>query len=464
VRDQLVALLGDERRVSTGESVLEQHAGDLSYHPRRAPDVVVFPESTTEVSRVLAWANERRVPVVAFGAGTSLEAHVIPVVGGISLDLSRLDRVLEVRPGDLQVRVQAGVLRSGVNAAVAEHGLWFPVDPGADASIGGMAATNASGTTTVRYGGMRSNVLALEVVLADGTVIRPGTRTAKTSAGYDLRSLFVGSEGTLGVITELTLRLHGLPEHPVVLRAAFRDAAAACRSAVALVGAGVTVTRCEFLDEATLRAVNAYRETAYTEAPSLFLELDGKEEVASAREVLGWEDVVEIEAETAAEARTRLWDARHQAAHAVAALAPGKRWFATDVCVPLSVLPDAVEHARACADRRGIAAAVVAHAADGNFHLVHVVDPEDPADVAAAQGLYAELVEWALERGGTSTGEHGIGLGKIGYLEREHGDLLPYLRALKNAFDPNGILNPGKVVREETAALERPAGNLGEGQ
>ena len=293
--------------------MLDLHAGDLSYHPRRAPAAVVFPESTEDVSRVLAWANERGVPVVPFGAGTSLEGHVIPADGAVTLDLARLNRVLEVLPGDLQARAQPGVLRSELNAAVAEHGLWFPVDPGADASLGGMAATNASGTTTVRYGGMRANVLALEVVLADGTVIRPGSRTVKTSAGYDLRSLFVGSEGTLGVITELTLRLHGLPERPVAIRAAFPDVGAACRSAVALVGAGLTVTRCELLDEATLRAVNAYKGTSYAETPSLFVELDGgDDEVASTREVCGWENVTAFEAVTAAEARTQLWDAQAQ--------------------------------------------------------------------------------------------------------------------------------------------------------
>ena len=442
-----MALLGEEG-VSTGETVLDLHAGDLSYHPRRVPDAVAFPTTTDEVARVLAWANERRVPVVPFGAGTSLEGHVIPVAGGISLDLARMNRVLELLPNDLQAIVQPGVLRSELNAAAAQHGLWFPVDPGADASLGGMAATNASGTTTVRYGGMRANVLALEVALADGTVIRPGSRTVKTSAGYDLRSLFVGSEGTLGVITELTLRLHGLPERPVAIRAAFPNVGAACRTAVSLVGAGLTVTRCELLDEATLRAVNAYKETSYPEAASLFVELDGGEdEIASAREVCGWEGVVSFEAETAAEARTRLWEARHHAVFAVAAGAPGKRWFATDACVPLSVLPDAVEHGRARADARGMPAAIVAHAADGNFHLALMVDPDDAGEVAEAQELHAELVEWALERGGTSTGEHGVGLGKLGYLEREHGDLLPYLGAIKAAFDPNGILNPGKVVR-----------------
>jgi D-lactate dehydrogenase (cytochrome) len=447
VRDRLVALLGEDG-VSTGETVLDLHAGDLSYHPPNPPDVVAFPRTTQEVAKVVAWANEQLVPVVPFGAGTSLEGHVIPLRGGISLDLSRMNRVLEVLPADLQARVQPGVLRSELNAAAVEHGLWFPVDPGADASLGGMAATNASGTTTVRYGGMRANVLALEVVLAGGAVIRPGSRTVKTSAGYDLRSLFVGSEGTLGVITELTLRLHGLPERPVAIRAAFPDVGAACRTAVALVGAGVTVTRCELLDEETLRAVNVYKGTSYPEAPSLFIELDGADaEVESAREVCGWEGVVSFEADATAEGRTRLWDARHNAVFAVAAGAPGKRWFATDVCVPLSVLPDAVEHGRACADRRGIPAAIVAHAADGNFHLALMVDPEDPAEVSAAQDLSAELVEWALARGGTSTGEHGIGGGKIGYLEQEHGDLLPYLRAVKDAFDPNGILNPGKILR-----------------
>ena len=445
--DELGALLGDAK-VATGESVLDLHAGDLSYHPRRTPAAVVFPESTEDVSHVLAWANERGVPVVPFGAGTSLEGHVIPSDGAISLDLARLNRVLEVSPGDLQARVQPGVLRSELNVAVAEHGLWFPVDPGADASLGGMAATNASGTTTVRYGGMRANVLALEVVLADGTTIRPGSRTVKTSAGYDLRALFVGSEGTLGVITELTLRLHGLPERPVAIRAAFPDLGAACRSAVALVGAGLTVTRCELLDEVTLRAVNAYKGTSYPESPSLFVELDGgDDEIASVREVCGWEGATAFEAVTAAEQRTRLWEARHHAAFSVAAAEPGKRWFATDVCVPPSVLPAAVEHGRACADRRGLPAAVVAHAADGNYHLVLMVDPDDADEVAATQELYAELVDWALERGGTSTGEHGIGLGKLDYLEREHADLLPYLRATKDAFDPKGILNPGKVVR-----------------
>jgi len=458
VRESLLELIADERRVSVSESVIDQHAQDLSYHPPRAPDVVVYPESTAEVASVLAWANEQRVPVVPFGAGTSLEGHVIPVRGGISLDLSRMDRVLDVRPADLQAVAQPGVLRSALNAAAGQHGLWFPVDPGADATLGGMAATNASGTTTVRYGGMRANVLALEVVLADGTILRPGTRTVKTSAGFDLRSLFVGSEGTLGVLTELTVRLWGIPEHVVAARAAFPSLDAACRTAAALVGAGVAAQRIELLDAETVRAVNAYKGTTYAERPSLFLEFAGGSEASvagdleAARELARWEGCDELQEEHEPSARARLWDARHNVLFALVHASPGKVHKSTDVCVPVSELPAAVAHARAEADTLGLDAAIVAHAGDGNYHVLFMLDPEDPRELQAADRLNADIVDWALERGGTCTGEHGIGLGKIGYLEREHGDLLPYMREVKRLFDPNGILNPGKVFR----GLSRP--------
>jgi D-lactate dehydrogenase (cytochrome) len=261
LREALLEVVPDPTRVSDGESVLEGHSRDLTYHPGHRPDVVVFPTSTEEVAAVLAHANRERIPVVPYGAGSSLEGHVIPVAGGIVLDLSRFDKVVDVRPADLQATVQAGVPRSALNAAAAEHGLQFPVDPGADATLGGMAATNASGTTTVRYGGMRAQVLALEVVLADGTIIRPGSRAVKSSAGYDLRSIFIGSEGTLGVITELTLRLYGIPEHTVAVRAAFPDVAAACRAAVTMIASAVPVTRVELLDAVTIAAVNAYKGT-----------------------------------------------------------------------------------------------------------------------------------------------------------------------------------------------------------
>ena len=451
---ELARLLGDERRVSTGESVLEQHAGDLSYHEPRPPDAVVYPVSAEEVARVLAWANDRRVPVTAFGAGTSLEGHVIPAEGGISLDLSRLDRVLELRPQDLFAVVQPGVLRSALNAAAGEHGLWFPVDPGADASLGGMAATNASGTTTVRYGGMRANVLALEVALADGSIIRTGSRAAKTSAGFDLRALFVGSEGTLGVITELTLRLHGIPEHAVAARAVFGDLEAACRTAAAFAGAGVSVTRVELLDAATVRAVNAYKGTAYAEAPTLFVEIGGSSEAAVAGEVAAARELAQLEGCTTWQeerdhaARARLWEARHHVLFALLHAAPRKLHKSTDVCVPVSELAGAVRQARALASAFELDAAVIAHAADGNYHVLFMLDPEDAEERAAAERLNHELVAHALARGGTCTGEHGIGLGKIGYLEQEHGDLIPYYRALKQVFDPNGILNPRKVLAE----------------
>jgi D-lactate dehydrogenase (cytochrome) len=451
LRAELLRLVPDERRVSDGDSVLDQHSADLSYHPPHRPDAVVFPESTGEVAAVLAWANEARVPVVPFGAGTSLEGHVIPLTGGISLDLTRLKRVLDVRPADLDATVQAGVTRSQLEAAAGPHGLFFPVDPGADATLGGMAATNASGTTTVRYGGMRAHVLALEVVLADGRVVRTGSRAVKTSAGYNLTHLFVGSEGTLGVITELTLRLHPIPEHVVVARAAFPSVEAACRGAAALIAAGVPLTRCELVDATTIGALNAYKGTTFPEQPYLFVELATggaglAGDLETLRELLADEGATAFESESDPTARSRLWDARHNVLHASLALAPGSKAMITDVAVPVSELAAAVEHARAELDASGLLGGIVAHAGDGNFHVAFLLDPDDAACVERAAQLNEALVEDALARGGTCTGEHGIGVGKLAYLEREHGDLVPLLRGIKQLLDPNGILNPGKAV------------------
>src|SRR5579864_8636024 len=316
LRAELLRLVPDESRVSVVESVLDAHAGDLSYHAPHRPDVVVFCESTQEVAAVLAHANAAVIPVVAFGAGTSLEGHVIPLEGGISLDLTRMDAVLAVRPDDLTATVQAGVTRSRLEAAAGPHGLWFPVDPGADATLGGMAATNASGTTTVRYGGMRAHVLALEVVLADGRVVRTGTRAVKTSAGYNLTELFIGSEGTLGVITELTLRLHPIPDHIVVARAAFPTVEAACRAAAAIIGAGVLVTRCELLDATTIAALNAYSGTTFPESPYLFIEFGGSgvdADLDTTRELAGDEGASAFESERDPTARAQMWNARHNA-------------------------------------------------------------------------------------------------------------------------------------------------------
>jgi D-lactate dehydrogenase (cytochrome) len=444
LRAGLLRLVPDESRVSEVESVLDQHGADLSYHEPHRPDVVVFAESTDEVSDVLAYANDAAVAVVPFGAGTSLEGHVIPLRGGISLDLTRMNRVVAIRPDDLTATVQAGVTRSQLEAVAGPHGLWLPVDPGADATLGGMAATNASGTTTVRYGGMRAHVLALEVVLADGSVIRTGTRAVKTSAGYNLTELFVGSEGTLGVITELTLRLRPIPDRIVVARAAFPSVEAACSAAAAIIGAGVLVTRCELLDATTIAALNAFKGTTFPESPYLFIEVSG--DIDEVRDLLADEGASAFESETDPTARSRMWDARHNALHASLALSPGSKAMTTDVAVPLSELASAIEHARDLLDASGLRGGIVGHVGDGNFHLAFLLDPEDGESVARAVALNTALVEDALARGGTCTGEHGIGYGKLAYLAQEHGDLVPLYRGIKQLFDPAGILNPGKVV------------------
>jgi D-lactate dehydrogenase (cytochrome) len=462
LRDALVAVIGDEGRVSTGDSERDLHAADITFRRPRRPDVVVHATTTEDVSGVLALADEHRVPVTPFAAGTSLEGHVIPVAGGISLDLTRMDRILGISPEDLTATVQAGVTRSALERAAAEHGLFFPVDPGADATLGGMAATNAAGTTTVRYGKMRANVLALEAVLAGGRVVRAGSAAPKSSAGYDLLGLLIGSEGTLAVITELTLRLYGIPEHAVVLRIAFPDVAAAARAAAATVAVGAGVTRLELVDGWTIAAINAHEGTAFPSVTTLFVEASGTEasvlsDLELVRAVAESEGATDVVAERDPTARARLWSARHAAAYAAAAAAPGKLPRATDVCVPLSELAAAVSLARAEVDRRGLIAGIVGHAGDGNVHVALHVDPNDPEEVASSDELIEALVTDALGRGGTCTGEHGIGLGKLGALEREHGDLLPLMRGIKDVFDPHGIMNPGKVLR-----LERSDVRLGD--
>ena len=345
--------------VRDGDSERDLHASDLSFHAPHRPDLVVYPGSTEEVALVLALANEHRVPVTPFGVGTSLEGHIIPVHGGISLDLSRLDRILEIAPENLTATVQAGVTRLTLERAVGQHGLFFPVDPGADATLGGMAATNAAGTTTVRYGKTRANVLALEAVLADGRVIRTGTRAAKSSAGYDLTGLLVGSEGTLAVITEVTVRLHAIPEQAVALRISFPDIESACRTAAGVVAAGSGVTRVEFLDAWIVAAVNAYSETSFPEAPCLFVEASGSEELVLAdlelvQAIATAEGATEIITERDPDARARLWKARHEAANATAAAFPGTKERATDVCVPLTELAGAAHFARAEIERLGL--------------------------------------------------------------------------------------------------------------
>jgi D-lactate dehydrogenase (cytochrome) len=454
---ELVAALdGDESRVSRGDSDRSLHAEDMTFHSPSLPDVVVYPVTSEEVARVLAVADRHAVPVTPFGAGSSLEGHVIPVAGGIRLDVRRMDAILALEPENLTASVQCGVTRNALNRAAGEHGLFFPVDPGADATLGGMAATNASGTTTVRYGKMRANVLALEAALPGGQLIRTGSRAPKTSAGYDLTGLLVGSEGTLGVITELTLRLQGIAEHAVAVRISFPDVESAGRAAVTVVAAGGAVTRLELLDATNVRALNAYSGTSYPETPCLFAEASGgaasvESDLELLLDVARAEGALEIHHERDPDARALLWSARHNVAYSWSHLWPGLKHCSTDTCVPLSELPGAIEHARTELERLQLRGGIVGHVGDGNFHVGVALDPADPAEVDRFHRLAAALVDDALARGGTCTGEHGIGLGKLDALAREHPDLLPLYRGVKAVFDPHGIMNPGKVVAGPTA-------------
>lgn len=450
----LLAGLGSflpEDRIAAGEEDLRRHGGGIfTHHAPASPEVVVYPESPEEVAQVLRFADEHGVPVVPFGQGSSLEAQTVPVRGGISLDTSRMDLLLEARPDDFIARVQPGLTHGALNVALAEYGLHFPVDPGWDASLGGMAGTNASGTNAVRYGVMRDQVLGLAVVLADGSTIQTGGMAMKSSAGYNLTGLFVGSEGTLGVFTELLLRLYPLPAHIVAARAVFPSIEAAGGAAVAMISTGMNVGRVELVDASTVGAVNAYKGTAYDVAPTLFLEFSGSEasveaDVGVARETSAAHGCSSFEVEADEGAREKLWEARHEAALAIRDRHPGMGMMTTDVCVPISELAGALRHAREAVEARGLEGTILGHVGDGNYHAVFPVDPNDEADQERAEAVNAEIVDYALERGGTCTGEHGIGLGKTEHLQREHGDSLPLMRGIKELVDPNGILNPGKV-------------------
>lgn len=440
-------------QVTVNETERAHHAQDESYHTPVLPDVVVFAESSEDVVAVMRFAHDRRIPVTAFAVGSSLEGHTIPVRAGISLDLMRMNRVLEIRPDDFLVRVQPGVTKDQLNEALRRHGLFFSVDPGANASVGGMAATNASGTTTVRYGVMRDQVRALEVVLSDGRVLHTGSLAAKSSSGYHLTGLFVGSEGTLGIFTELWLRVFGLPEKVVAARAAFADVAACVRASTAIMGSGVAVARMELCDPQILRGVNRFKGTDYPEVPTLFFEFHGTkaglaQEIEPVREICLGEGCAVFEFVESEEARRRLWDARHVAATAFTAQYPGKRHLATDVCVPLSKLADAVENARLLIDQSDVPGGIVGHVGDGNFHAVLVVNPDEATEVAAAYRIHEQLVEHALAVGGTCTGEHGVGLGKRRFQIIEHQDSLSLMRDIKHLLDPLQILNPGKLVSD----------------
>ena len=448
-RDRLKAILG--ARLSEGAADRDHHAQSEAFHRSPLPDAVAWPETAEEVAAVLAVCNEARVPVVPWGTGTSLEGHALPVQGGVSLDLSRMDRVLEVRAGDMLATVQPGVTREGLNTELRATGLFFPVDPGANASLGGRAATRASGTTAVRYGTMRDNVLALQVVLADGRIIRTGTRAAKSSAGYDLTALFVGSEGTLGIITELTLRLHGQPEDVAAAVCAFDSLEHAVECVTATIQSGIPMARIEFVDGATARAFNLHSGSSLPDKPHLMIEFHGspgavREDAARFQEIAADFGAQGFDWATTAEDRARLWRMRHGAYHACLALRPGASGMTTDVCVPMSELPDSVQAAAGDIASEGLTGPIMGHVGDGNFHALLLVDPADPDELAAAKRVATRMAERALAVGGTISGEHGIGIGKRGLMESQNGLSWPMMGHIKATLDPNNILNPGKLV------------------
>lgn len=447
---ELRARLGD--RFTTAASAREQHGKDESAHPVTPPDAVAFPASTADVAEIARLCSNHGVPMIAFGVGTSVEGHVLAIHGGLCLDLSHMNRVLDVHVDDLDARVEAGVTRKQLNQHLHGSGLFFPIDPGADATIGGMAATRASGTNAVRYGTMRENVLGLTVVLADGRLIRTGGRARKSSAGYDLTRLFVGSEGTLGIITEITLRLHPQPEAMSAAVCAFPTVDAAVRTVIQTIQLGVPVARCELLDTLTMQAVNRYSKLALREAPTLFMEFHGtpagvEEQARTVQEIAKDLGGMDFDWATRQEDRNRLWQARHDAYPACRQVRPGSRAFTTDVCVPISRLAECIAATNEDIARASMPVALFGHVGDGNFHLVIPVDETRGDDLEEAEEINRRVVSRALAMGGTCTGEHGVGIGKLDYLDAEHGDAMSVMRALKQALDPRNLLNPGKVIR-----------------
>jgi D-lactate dehydrogenase (cytochrome) len=441
-------------RLSVAAAVLAEHAASESLASAGLPDAVVFPRSTDEVADLARWSTAHGVPLIGWGSGTSLEGHALAVSGGVIVDFRDMAALVELRAEDRLARVQPGMTREGLNRALKGTGLMFPVDPGADASLGGMASTRASGTTAVRYGTMRDNVRGLTVVLADGRVIRTGTAAPKSSAGYDLTALFVGAEGTLGLITELTLRLHGQPEAVMTAVAAFPSVGAAVDCVIATMQMGLTPARIEFLDEATVAACNAYSRLSLPPAPQLLVEFHGHpaglaEDVARFRQLAAGFGATGLDWAEKPEDRSRLWAARHAAYRAILASRPGARAVVTDVCVPISALAQAVEETRADIAASGLPGPILGHVGDGNFHAILLVDPALSSEVAIAKGLAARMAERSLRLAGTITGEHGVGFGKRGLMEAEHGPAWAVMGALKRALDPANLMNPGKLVPDQ---------------
>jgi D-lactate dehydrogenase (cytochrome) len=447
--DALKARFGE--RCSTAQAVREQHGRDESPFDVPPPEAVVFCESTEEVAFVVARAAEHAVPVIPFGVGSSLEGHLLAVQGGVSIDLSRMNRVLSVRPEDLTVTVQAGVTRKQLNEEIRHTGLFFPIDPGADASLGGMSATRASGTNAVRYGTMRENVLGLTVVTASGEVIHTGTRARKSAAGYDLTRLFVGSEGTLGVMTEITLRLYPQPEAVSAAVCSFPSVEAAVNTTIQIIQIGVPIARCELLDANAVRAVNRHDGLSLREGPMLLMEFHGTtagvaEQVETVQQLAAEHGGMAFEWAATPEERTRLWTARHHAYFAGLQMRPGCRTVTTDTCVPISRLAECLLDTVAEVDASGLPYYIVGHVGDGNFHVAYLIDPSLPAERETAERLNLQLVQRALRLDGTCTGEHGIGLHKMEFLVSETGaGTVEMMRTVKRALDPKNIMNPGKI-------------------
>jgi len=447
---ELQILLGE--RLSLSDAIREHHGHDESFHASSPPEAVVFAESNEEISKIVRICAKHKKPIITFGTGTSLEGHLAALQGGISLDVSGMNQVLDVNENDLDCRVQAGVTRKQLNQHLRNSGLFFPIDPGADASLGGMTATRASGTNAVKYGTMRENVLGLTVVTADGGIIRTGTRARKSSAGYDLTRLFVGSEGTLGVITEIQLRLYGVPEAISAAVCAFDTLEGAVNTTISTIQMGIPVARIELLDEVQVSAINSYSNFDYALKPTLFFEFHGteawvKEQAEIVKEISDEEGGSDFQWETSEQDRQKLWEARHNAYYASLALRPGSKGWPTDVCVPISRLAECILQTRQDIDECGLLVPLVGHVGDGNFHLLFLIDPENEEnELKRYQPLNDRLVERALRMGGTCTGEHGIGSGKLKYMKSEHGDSLELMRQIKSAFDPHNLMNPGKVI------------------
>ena len=448
--DALRSLLG--ARLATDAEARGLHGKDPSYHARANPDAVAFAHCTEEVQQIVRACAAHDTPIIPFGAGTSIEGGITATAGGVCLDLSGMDRILAIRPDDMDATVEAGVTRGQLNERLAESRLFFPVDPGLDATFGGMASTRASGTNAVRYGTMRDNVLALTVVLADGRVLRVGSRARKSSAGYDLTRLFVGAEGTLGILTEVTVRLARVPDSVAAAVCPFPSIEKAVRTAIAIIREGVPIAKMELLDPVMLRAVNLYSNLDYAEAPTLYLEFEGseagvREQAETVERIAGAHEAAEFVWATDAAERERLWLARKHAFHAALALRPGAEGWPTDVCVPISRLAECIALTQRDLKDVPFPVPLLGHVGDGNFHLLFVLDPTNPEELAIARKVEGQLIHRALEMGGTCSGEHGIGIGKLDFLERELGDAIDVLRAIKEALDPRNLLNPGKVLR-----------------